>query len=320
MPIAKTKALRVLFKTLLSLAAMSPCILFAQSGSPSVSRREEPAFWAKTGAWFKGNPYSGEVPLYTAHTKLLFGAGSVGILDTYLSETTHTGLYLSLLSQTDYPIRSGRDKWHVYQEIGLYGGLPENPANSSTMEFFGGYISVGAAWRAFLSKGFSLEMAPLLTIDAQGDLKLSNTNNISNVKASFGLDAWARLRYRLPLDAFPMRAQYTVRMPLLHGAFSPSFGQSYYEFVAGESRVMPLKFYPLTVFNGIDVRQQLLLDLPIRHFTLTIGAEYGYKSHELNHLRFRQGSWAGLVGVSFDLFNISGNRSIRSPYIRNAID
>ena len=290
-----------------------PGVLFAQE-------QERKGFWQKTGEWFQGMPYGGEMPLYTTHTKLLLGAGAVGIEDGYLSETTHSGPLLSIQSFTDYALRSDRDKWHVYQEAEILGGFPKNPANRTTMYVIGGRYSLGAAWRAFLWHGLSLDLAPMLSASVQGDLKLSNTNNVTNVKADFGLDAWARLRYRIPVEAFPMKVQYSLRLPIIHGTFSPAFGQSYYEYVAGGDESVKVAFHPTSFHNGFEIRQNLLIDLPIRHVTVTIGAEHRYQNTRLSSLIFRQGSWMGLAGVSFDLFGLSGNRTHKSPYLKNAID
>ena len=260
------------------------------------------------------------MPLYTTHTKLLLGAGAIGIEDSYLSETTHDGLYFSVETFTDYALRTPGDKWHLYQEAEVSGGLPENPANGSKIYVIGGRYSLGAAWRAFLWHDLSLDIAPMVSISGQGNLKLSNTNNITNIKADFGLDAWSRLRYRLPVKAFPMQVQYSLRIPLLHGTFSPAFGQSYYEYVAGGDKSVKVTFHPTSLHNSFEIRQHLLIDLPIRHVTVTVGAEHRYQNIRLSNLVYRQGAWLGLVGVSFDLFGLSGNRTHKTPYLRNALD
>ena len=290
-----------------------PGVLFAQN-------KERKGFWQKTGEWFQGTPYQGEMPLYTTHTKLLLGAGAVGLEDGYLSETAHSGPLFSIKSLTDFALRSDRDKWHVYQEAEILGGFPENPANKAPLYVIGGQYSIGDAWRAFLWHGLSLDLAPMLSASVQGNMKLNNTNNIANVKADFGLDAWARLRYRIPVEAFPMKVQYALRLPVLHGTFSPAYGQSYYEYVAGGDKSVKVKFYPTSLLNSFDIRQHLLIDLPIRHVTVTLGAEHRYQNTRLSNLVYRQGAWMGLLGVSFDLFGLSGNRTHNSPYLKNAID
>lgn len=288
-------------------------MLFAQTPGQS-------SFWQKVGNWFGGEPYDGELPLRSTHTKLLFGAGTVGVADAYLSETTHTGLMLNILAQTDYALDKESDKWHIYQEVEGYGGFPKNPANHSVMYVTGGRFSLGPSWRAFVWRGLSLDLAPLVTLGVQGNLKLNNTNNVTNIKAGFGLDAWTRLRYRLPVERFPMRVQYALRVPVIYAAFAPAFGQSYYEFVAGNDKVTGVTFYPASFHNGFEIEQHLLLDLPIRHVTLTVGMGHRYWTSQVNNLSYRQGSLLGIVGVSFDLFRLSGNRAIRSSFIRNAID
>ena len=272
------------------------------------------------GQWIRGDVYDGEMPLRTSHTKLLFGIGATGVEDAYLSEITHSGLKFSILAQTDYPLKDCGSKWHLYQEAGVWGGLPANPANGSVMYQIGGRYSLGAAWRALMWKGFSVDLAPMLTAFVQGHLKLTNINNVTSIKASFGLDAWGRVRYRLPIASFPLSVQYSLRMPLIHAAFAPNYGQSYYEFVASDPEKLDIKFQPVSFGNHFGVEQHLLIDLPIRHFTLTIGAGHRYHSELLNDLRYREGTWMGLLGVSFDLFSLSGGRALGSGSVHNALD
>lgn len=270
--------------------------------------------------WISGNPYDGTLPLLTTHSDLLISVGTIGVRDTYLSEITHTGLCFGLHYKTDYPLHAEGDKWHLYDETHLTFGLPQNPANHSKLFLAGGSYSIGASWRGLSWHGLSLDLAPLLRIHGGINYKPSNFNNISNAKGGISLDAWARLIYRVPLHKFPMQIMLSTSLPCFQLLFTPGYGQSYYEYIAGSEKLGKLEFHPASFHNSCELRQTFQVDLPIHDLTISLGAEYLYLNQRLNNIEYKQGSWTGLIGVAFDLMTFSGNRVIRSPYLRNARD
>lgn len=268
--------------------------------------------------WIQGEPYIAAEVLPMHHTRTMLGVGQVGVQDTYLSEIAHTGLYLQLLVTKDFsPMRGGH--WHWYREAQLHGGLPKNKANGATMYLIGGRYSIGSAYRALSMKGLLLDVAPLVTIQGQGNLKLSNTNNIGNVKAAFGLDAWARLRFTLPTESLPIAFQYGVRVPMIGLAFQPDYGQSYYDYASGENNA-PLKLHFTSLHNLWSMDHRFLVDLPIRDLTISLGAEYTYHNEQISSLAFKQGEWRVLFGIAMDVFTLSGNKSARSSGVLRSID
>ena len=274
----------------------------------------------KLAEWQKGEPWSpSEGGEWMSHHKLLLGAGGMGLLDEYLSPIGHRGLTFGLALISDLkPWGTSATRGHIYQELLLRGGFPKNSANGSEIQVLNGEWSIGPAWRLLQYRHCALDVAPLLNVQLQGEVKPSNSNNYANMKASAGLDAWLRAHYQLPSRLFPLALSYSAQVALLHATFHPSYGQSYFEYIAGDHRTLP-QFHPTWLGRELTLRQRFLLDLPIRHCTLTLGAEYYYQQQRLSHTRFRQAHWGIVLGISFDSLMLSGQRSLSSPHISNSL-
>ncbi len=306
--ISKKKKMKIFSKALCLglIFSVGPCIISAQT------------FGQRLTEWIGGTPYQVTNPLPMTHTTLLMGGGQVGVLDTYLSEIPHTGHAFQLLFMSDYPAIHG-GAWHIYTDANLHLGLPKNKGNGSFMYLLGAHYSIAGAYRACSWHGMTVDLAPMLTLQAQGNLKSANTNNIGNIKAGIGLDGWARIRYVLPIDAMPIAIGYTLQVPLVGLAFQPDYGQSYYDYASGGNNA-PIRLHLSSFPNYRCLRQRLLLELPIRNLTISVGAEHGYQNQMISHLNFRQGYWSVLLGISFDSFALSGNRSARSVNVIRSIE
>lgn len=266
------------------------------------------------GRYVRGVPWQFDSVLPTTHTKYLARVGQTGIVDEYLSPISHTGLNLGLAILTDGCIHNPEDKWHYYGEIAIGFGMPKNPSNNTTLHTLSGSYMGGAAYRALAKDRWAIDIAPAISLNIQGNMKMSNSNNIFNIKGDLGLDAWARVMYRIPWQVMPISFSYSMQLPIFHIAYHPQYGQSYYDYVSGENRVGP-HFYPASLHNTLGIRQRLLIDLPLRSTTMTLGFEHSYFKQNINSTKYRIGDWSFVLGISLDHLTFSGNRSTRSQQI-----
>lgn len=294
--------------TILILLSSLSLPLTAQSGGKKESLIH------RVGRYVQGEPWRFDSVLPTTHTKYLVRLGGTGVKDEYLSPISHSGLYTGVSILTDGRMSGREDRWHYYGEIDLSFGLPKNASNKTTMHIVSGRYLGGPAYRMLNSSGWTVDVAPTIAAQIQGNMKLTNANNIMNIKGSLGLDAWARVMYRIPWEVMPIHLSYSAQLPLLHLAYHPHFGQSYFEYVSGENRVWP-KFYFAAPHNTLSLRQRLLVDLPIRSHTITLGVEHYHMRQELNSTKFRHGAWSVMLGISLDHLHLSGNRSTRSSQV-----
>lgn len=294
-------------------------LLLLICGTATAQRPEEPTRWdrfvSRTKEYVMGEPWRFDGSLSTTHRELLLGFGRAGVRDEYLSPSTHTGWDFHLFLGTDRPYFA--PKWHLRQELELGVGLPKNQANGSVMYLPRLYGQTAFAYDLAERGGLRLEVAPAWSLMVQGDLKLSNTNNVVNVKATTGADAWGRVSYRFPWETLPMRLSYSVTLPLLHLAFHPEYGQSFYEYVSGDNPSR-IGLHFTSLHNSLSVRQQLLVELPIHNLTCTLGLQHHGMRERINHTTYRYGRVGLVVGVSLRTATLSGNRALRSPHLSSS--
>lgn len=293
------------------------CFLFLLFQLPLLAQEpaEKMRWHEKLEHWVKGNPWEYQGSLPTNHTKHLVSYNWRNVKDEYLSPIVHSGFGASYHWLRD-EIQVPNTTFHIYHESLFSLGILENPANKSKFYLISGNYSVGPAWRVLNVKDVTLDLAPLASLDLQGHFKLSNTNNVGNLKASLGVDSWARVRYTIPWNLFPLTLSYSLQVPMAHFSFYPEFGQSYYDYISGENKKSP-KLHFTSFHNSQKLKQRFLVDLPIRHLTVTLGAEYLFTNEVVNSTKYQDGYWSILVGISLDSFSVSGRKS-RSSQIRSS--
>lgn len=269
----------------------------------------------QTREYIHGEPWTYDGQLYTTHREILLIGGRVGVIDQYVSPSAHTGDDLRVSLGVDRPYFA--DRWHLRQELDLGIGMPKNKANGTPMYLPGLYTQTAFAYTLLERSGLRVEVAPAWSLTVQGNLKLSNSNNVANVKATTGLDAWSRLSYRIPWETLPMRLSYTISLPLLHIAYHPDYGQSYYEYVSGDNRA-PIRLYLTAPHNSWSIRQRLLLELPIHSTTWVVGLQHIGTTEHINHTKYQLGSVGLVLGLTLETSALSGGRALRSAHISSS--
>lgn len=272
-------------------------------------------FTSRIKNYLNGDPWQYDSLLYTTHTKILLGLGQNRVADTYLSPTTHIGGDIRLKVLIDAPRRER--KWHWTQEIEAVFSTPQNPANGSTIYHFGGEYSIGALFSLYDKYNLRISAGPLLDLNAKGNLKLSNTNNVFNLKASVGIDGTLRAVYRANLWNYPLILGYSTQLALFHLTFSPEYGQSYYDYISEQNRAS-IKLTPTFANARFNFKQRMTVDCPIHNATVTLGVEHLYHQSMIHNISYKESHVLFLLGYSFDFVKMSGGRSLRSKFVRNS--
>lgn len=85
-------------------------------------------------------------------------------------------------------------------------------------------------------------------------------------------------------------------MPLLGVAFSPNYGQSYYEaFSLGNYDHNVVFAY---IGNMPSMRHRLTLDIPVRRYTLRVGYAAQFNQSTFNHLKYHNYSHDFMIGFN----------------------
>lgn len=278
---------------------------------------QDKKWYNRLSEWVASEGWNFDGHLNTSHTKYFFQFGGKGVEDLYLSPIAHKGWEGKATFITDYAQPSHRN-WHLYQELIISGSVLKNAGNGAKIYGLGIAYGLGPSWRVLNWNNLTLDLAPLMELKLGGYYKPANTNNIANGKVSIGLDAWTRIRYQIPWSVLPIAISYTLQAPLIQGAFLPEYGQSYYDFISGEngSKIKLRAGHPL---NTQGISQRLLVDLPLRNITITLGAEHTHFRQDINHLKYTEGSWSVVAGVSLDIFRLSGNKAIKSLELNSSL-
>lgn len=279
--------------------------------------QEASSFWQKARTYYTASDWRMSDTLQVRHRQLLFGISLGGLRDTYLSPIAHRGSSVSLLGATDYP--SSPSFPHLYGEWYLEAGQLENPANRSLLQVLSGKYALGCLWRPLSARRFALDLGVAGSTQVASFAKLSNVNNVFNAHVSAGADALARVLCRLPFSWCPATIHFTTSAEVCHVAFSPLFGQSYYDYVSGENRGR-IALHVSHPLNKLALTSRLVLDIPFRGVTLSLGGMHCYFSDRSPANPYHKGSIGFLIGLSYDAFTLAGYQRMRTSTLTNTFD
>ena len=243
----------------------------------------------------------------------MIGVGWSNILDTYLSPYNYKGTDIRIQRETQRmtTLWDGRvsnqslidfnaaiNENHVHNIDEYAAGIRysqgwfynfgngnivnpvEHSSNSKTHSRFS--IAAGLAASGYVG---------VVYIDRSG-------NNPAQAKADLMIDASAMATYDMVIARHHYLWRYQVTAPLIGIAFSPAYGQSYYEAFELEQHDHNVLFaYP---DNMPSMRHRLTLDIPIRRYTLRVGYVAQFNQSTFNHLKYH--SWTHDLMVGFNKY------------------
>ena len=161
------------------------------------------------------------------HTHL-FGVGGVNLLDTYLSPLEYTGWQFTTLHTTERVLRLG-SRWTLAARYGGDLGHALSPTDDGKIWDANLYAAgqLRRCWQPVAN--LVLEGGPMVEAFLGGTYSTRNGNNPAQgrVGAALGLSGQAAYAFRLWQRNW--RAVATLDVPLVGVAFTPAYGQSYYE-------------------------------------------------------------------------------------------
>lgn len=250
----------------------------------------------------------------------MFGAGTNNVLDSYLSPYNYNGLDIRIMHENMR--RTKQMEGHLFHQslldingsflsnksksakeytIGArfsYAWLynfrqksnPSNPSNPSNLPTspFGGWGASPplSGWSAFIG------LQPSIYIG--GIYNTRNGNNPAQAKVDLMLNATARATYGLRLKDKVLPISYQLTVPLLGIAYSPNYGQSYYEEFLLNHYDHNVCFAHIA--NMPSMRHLLTLDIPIRKNFLRIGWSGEFNQAKLNGIKYHSYANNFLIG------------------------
>ena len=221
----------------------------------------------------------------------LLGIGPDNVLDTYLSPEEYSGTSISLLSVIT------REKegspWIKQTHWGLHYTTTDNRANNAN--YLGGHVNFQYDWlhRLTCNKA-QLGVGPSARAAIGGLYNTRNGNNPAQLQTDADLAVSASAGTTVTLFNKDFCIGYQATLPLVGAAFTPQYGQSYYEiFTQGN---YDHNIVLTTPFNALSLQHMLSVDFTIRRHAFRIGYLGSYRQREANNLKYHDYAHMFILG------------------------
>ena len=237
------------------------------------------------------------------------GGGFSSIYDTYLSPYAYTGSNVHLIRETQ---RQLQRPWLHIEGLTLQtlldvdASFVKSPARNVN-EIAGGvrYSIAGLYELPFFktetdaAQTWEVHVGPMLSGYLGGIYNTRNGNNPAQAKADLMVDITAMGKFHFQVGKRLCTARYQFAIPLFGLAFSPNYGQSYYEAFTLEKKDHNVVFAHFA--NMPSMRHLLTLDVPIRpssRTTLRIGYAGEFMQSTFNNLRYHSYTHSFMIGLT----------------------
>lgn len=239
----------------------------------------------------------------------LHGVTFLNTLDTYMSGFDYHGTGYSFNHENFRDARSGNYKWKYQTLFGATVGMTKLYDSYQYVflanRYWSGYHPFRINRRLQLLAGAQMQLAG-------GALYIpTNGNNLVSAKLRTSLAATGMAIYRIPLKNSEIVTRYQLDIPLVGFAFSPEFGESYYE-IFGLGNYDNI-FCFTHLFNSPSWRHVLSADIPVGKsdgFTLRVSYIADFYQSEINELRTHIYSHTFSLGFVKMLYKAKRNDSL----------
>ncbi len=226
----------------------------------------------------------------------MFGGGFANVYDNYLSPYSSTGYELRIIRETSRPTKMMNGNVSVQTLLNFNGGYLEGIAGNAH-EWIAG-ISYAFNWHYHFRPMFGSRLKLMAGLGLSGYLGgIYNThggNNPAQQKTDIMMNLSGQATYDFTLWNKPFHARYELTVPFIGTAFSPNYGQSYYE-------IYSLGNYDKNVVfawfgNKPSMQHLLTIDFPVGKSIVRVGYFGEFNQSTWNNLRYHQYSHNILIG------------------------
>ena len=231
----------------------------------------------------------------------LISVGHVDILDTYLSQEKATGLELrynkerlnrKLVACGDTASTRLR-KWSTFvsQEALVVKAGTRGNSNS----FLGAMYNLRLGWHYNVDRSrLNVRFGLLGDLTLGGIYNTRNSNNPAQLKLALSVAPSVMAIWCFSVKGKPLALRYEASAPVAGLAFSPNYGQSYYEIFTRGNYDHNVVF--TSPASGLQIQQQLLLDFRLWRTTFTVGYLNDIRQLSANSLKYHQYTHAVTIG------------------------
>lgn len=232
-------------------------------------------------------------PLKQVTNTQMISIGTTNILDTYLSAEKFTGPELRYLSHTLRDRPSHTLSTEIVHQVILSSADTRGGGGTLLTAMYNLQWGLNHLWR--LTPRLSLRAGGLADMNIGVMYDTGNSNNPAQVRLSLSVDPSAILRWQLVEGRHPIALQYEAVVPLLGIAFSPQYGQSYYEIFSRGN--YDHNVVATGLWNAFTFHQMATLDFTVgRRTTFRIGYLGDYRQMKANNLKYHQFTHSLVIG------------------------
>ncbi len=234
---------------------------------------------------------SSVLPASNTRQSYQLGVGPTQLLDTYLSQEKFRGTGFTFLSTTERHDSYGKsDSWHtlIQHQLSLSSVDDRSGSRDELQGDYSFFIGRVHEWQACTWHNYhnaiNLQAGAMINGNLGFIYNTSNSNNPAQARLSLNVMPVVAADCQLNLFKRRLVTRYELALPLLGVAFSPNYGQSYYEiFSLGN---YDHNIVPTTFISAPNFRQQLTVDYQLwKNASLRIGYLGDYQQLQVNNLK-----------------------------------
>ena len=225
---------------------------------------------------------------------LTVGGGFSNILETYLTPLEYTGGGTRVVLESVRNTRWMHGTLRAQHLLQVDYSYTHNTSGSAHIHYGLVSYSYSLMRPVQLTPWLKLLAGPTADVNAGVVYNQRNSNNPAQAKAYGRLGATGMLICRFSYKGHPFVARYQALLPLLGVAFSPEFGESYYEIFTVGNGGKNVLFTSL--HNNPSLRQLLTLDFPLGRTIIRFGYICDIQQSKLNSLKSHAYSHDFMIG------------------------
>ena len=241
---------------------------------------------------------------------LMVGGGYSNVLETYLTPLEYTGGGVRVVLENMRNTRWMHGKLRAQHLFQINYSYTHNTSGNAHIHYGLASYSYSLFREFALSPGLKLLAGPTADVNAGVVYNLRNSNNPAQAKAYGRLGATGMLIYRFRVKGRPFAARYQASLPLLGVAFSPEYGESYYEIFSLGNGSGTVLFTSL--HNNPSLRQMLTLDFPLGKAIVRFGYICDIQQSKLNSLKSHAYSHDFMLGYVRNIYIMNSRCHFRA--------
>ncbi len=238
------------------------------------------------------------------------GIGAANVLDTYLSPYNYTGTDLRVQRETMRMTKLWSGNVSHQSMIDVNAALNKNRTGS--MDEYVGGVRYSHGWFYNFADGNVVNplersaarwnfAAGLAATAYLGGIYIDRGgNNPAQAKAEACVDASGMVAYDMRIGKHHLLWRYQLSVPLMGVAFSPRYGQSYYEAFGLGNYDRNVVF--AHVGNMPSMRHRVTLDIPVKRHVLRVGYVGQFCQSTFNQLKYHSYTHDFMVGFTKYLY------------------